>query len=154
MQLTTDLRPLLTYPDSQVMVSAAHVVGNMVKVAGANLPDSFFTKEVGQALQIMDGASACFTRLTSDSRQEVNRFSAVLLLHQFAVHDPLHFHPFVLRVLEKIWVPLRDSRVSVFLRCRLTSDNGARTRVDAAECVLGHCEDPRTIKRRGLPHDL
>lgn len=37
------------------MVSAAHVVGNMVKCAGANLPDSFFTKEVGQALQIMDG---------------------------------------------------------------------------------------------------
>lgn len=54
-ELIEDLRPLLTYPESQVMVSAAHVVGNMVKCAGANLPDSFFTKEVGQALQIMDG---------------------------------------------------------------------------------------------------
>jgi hypothetical protein len=49
------LRPLLTYPDSTVMVAAAHVVGNMVKLAGANLGESFFNKEVGQAIQMIDG---------------------------------------------------------------------------------------------------
>lgn len=38
------------------MVAAAHVVGNMVKLAGANLGESFFNKEVGQAIQMIDGA--------------------------------------------------------------------------------------------------
>ncbi|GMK56480.1 hypothetical protein CspeluHIS016_0303200 [Cutaneotrichosporon spelunceum] len=96
------LRPLLTYPDSTVMVAAAHVVGNMVKLAGANLGESFFNKEVGQAIQMID-----------DSRQEVGRFSSVLLLHQFAVHAPGQLYPFIPRVLEKIWIPLRDSRTMV-----------------------------------------
>lgn len=97
-----DLRPLLSYPDSQVMVAAAHVIGNMVKIAGANLGESFFQKEVGQAIQMID-----------DSRQEVGRFSAVLLLHQFALYAPGQFYPFIPRVLEKIWIPLRDSRTMV-----------------------------------------
>ncbi|WOO83672.1 Serine/threonine-protein kinase tor2 [Vanrija pseudolonga] len=96
------LRPLLNYPDSAVMVSAARVVGNMVRIAGINLGESFFTKEVNQALQMID-----------DTRQEVSRFSAVLLLHQFADNSPGLFMPFVPRVLDKIWVPLRDSRTMV-----------------------------------------
>lgn len=37
------------------MVSAARVVGNMVRIAGINLGESFFTKEVNQALQMIDG---------------------------------------------------------------------------------------------------
>lgn len=37
------------------MMAAAHVIGNMVQIAGVNLGDSFFTKEVGQALQMIDG---------------------------------------------------------------------------------------------------
>lgn len=50
-----DLRPLLTCTDSTVMVSAARVVGNMVRIAGATLGDSFFTKEIDQALQMLEG---------------------------------------------------------------------------------------------------
>lgn len=37
------------------MTNAANVVGNMVQIAGVNLGESFFTKEVGQALQMIDG---------------------------------------------------------------------------------------------------
>lgn len=50
-----DLRPLLTCTDSAVMVSAARVVGNMVRIAGATLGDPFFTKEIDQALQMLEG---------------------------------------------------------------------------------------------------
>ncbi|KAL7421428.1 phosphatidylinositol kinase-related protein kinase tor1 [Cryptotrichosporon argae] len=96
------LQPLLTCADSVVMLAAAHVVGNMVRIAGLTLGESFFQKEVGQALIMID-----------DSRQDTSRFSAVLLLHQFAIHAPGLFHPSVPRVLEKIWVPLRDSRTMV-----------------------------------------
>lgn len=73
----------------------------MVLIAGPNLGESWFTKEIGQALVLLE-----------DSRQEVGRFSGVLVLHQFAYNAPGLFHPFVPRVLEKIWIPLRDSRVS------------------------------------------
>lgn len=37
------------------MIAAAKVVGNMVEVAGAIMGESFFNKEVGQALQALDG---------------------------------------------------------------------------------------------------
>lgn len=37
------------------MVSAARVVGNMVRIAGATLGDPFFTKEIDQALQMLEG---------------------------------------------------------------------------------------------------
>lgn len=53
--ITSDLRPLLTCTDSAVMVSAARVVGNMVRIAGATLGDPFFTKEIDQALQMLEG---------------------------------------------------------------------------------------------------
>ena len=35
------------------------------------------------------------------------------MLHQFAHNAPSLFHPFVPRVLEKIWIPLRDPRTVV-----------------------------------------
>lgn len=34
------------------------------------------------------------------------------MLYQFAHNAPGLFHPFVPRILEKIWIPLRDPRVS------------------------------------------
>jgi FKBP12-rapamycin complex-associated protein len=37
------------------MVAAARVVGNMVRIAGATLGESFFSKEIGQALQMLEG---------------------------------------------------------------------------------------------------
>jgi hypothetical protein len=37
------------------MLSAARVVGNMVRIAGATLGDPFFTKEIDQALQMLEG---------------------------------------------------------------------------------------------------
>ncbi|RXK37153.1 atypical/PIKK/FRAP protein kinase [Tremella mesenterica] len=74
----------------------------MVRIAGVTLGESFFVKEVPQALQQLE-----------DSRQDVNRFSGVLLLHQFAINAPGLFQSDVPRVLDKIWTPLRDSRTMV-----------------------------------------
>jgi hypothetical protein len=37
------------------MMAAAHVVGNMVQLAGVMLGESFFNKEVDLALQMIDG---------------------------------------------------------------------------------------------------
>jgi len=52
----SDLRPLLVCTDSAVMSAAAHVVGKMVQVAGPNLGESWFQKEIGQALNQLEGA--------------------------------------------------------------------------------------------------
>ncbi|WWC91382.1 uncharacterized protein L201_006326 [Kwoniella dendrophila CBS 6074] len=96
------LRPLTTCSDSTVMMAAAHVIGDMVRSAPALHHEGFLLKEVGQALTMLE-----------DSRQEVGRFSGVLLLHAFAVNAPAVFQQWVPKVLEKIWIPLRDSRTMV-----------------------------------------
>jgi hypothetical protein len=33
------------------------VVGNMISIAGATLGESFFVKEIGQAIQLLEGNS-------------------------------------------------------------------------------------------------
>lgn len=89
----------------------------MVELSGPILGESFFNKEVGQALQLLDGRCFFFSALrskadTPDSRSEAGRFSGVLVLHQFASKAGAFFYQHVSRVLDKIWTPLRDSRVS------------------------------------------
>jgi len=51
--------------------------------------------------------------LIIDSRMEVGRFAGVLVLHQFAQFAPPFFYPHMKDVLQSIWYPLRDSRVSL-----------------------------------------
>jgi hypothetical protein len=53
--LMIDLRPLLTCNETVVMLAAAKVVGNMISIAGATLGESFFVKEIGQAIQLLEG---------------------------------------------------------------------------------------------------
>jgi FKBP12-rapamycin complex-associated protein len=53
-----DLRPLLTCNETVVMLAAAKVVGNMISIAGATLGESFFVKEIGQAIQLLEGMSS------------------------------------------------------------------------------------------------
>ena len=84
----------------------------MVELSGPILGESFFNKEVGQALQLLDGR-LIFDDTDLDSRSEAGRFSGVLVLHQFASKAGAFFYQHVPRVLEKIWTPLRDSRVSL-----------------------------------------
>ena len=55
--LISDLRPLLTCNETVVMLAAAKVVGNMIGIAGATLGESFFIKEIGQAVQLFEGES-------------------------------------------------------------------------------------------------
>lgn len=49
------------------MTNAANVVGNMVQIAGVNLGESFFTKEVGQALQMIDGETKAKVNVADSS---------------------------------------------------------------------------------------
>jgi len=58
--LILDLRPLLTCNETVVMLAAAKVVGNMISIAGATLGESFFVKEIGQAIQLLEGKSSCY----------------------------------------------------------------------------------------------
>ncbi|ORY29148.1 armadillo-type protein [Naematelia encephala] len=102
------LRPLLTCTDSTVMVAASKVVGTMVAIAGNILGDSFFNKEIDRARQMLE-----------DTRQDVSRFAGVLILSSFAHNAPGLFHPHIPRVLDKIWLPLRDSRSLVRERASL-----------------------------------
>lgn len=53
--LMLDLRPLLTCNETVVMLAAAKVVGNMIGIAGTTLGESFFVKEIGQAIQLLEG---------------------------------------------------------------------------------------------------
>jgi FKBP12-rapamycin complex-associated protein len=56
--LIQDLRPLLTCNETVVMLAAAKVVGNMIGIAGATLGESFFVKEIGQSIQLLEGGSS------------------------------------------------------------------------------------------------
>ncbi|OXG23734.1 FKBP12-rapamycin complex-associated protein [Cryptococcus neoformans Ze90-1] len=115
------LRPLTTCGDSTVMLPASLVVEDMVRNSPTLHTDTFLGKEVGQALVMID-----------DSRQEVGRFSGALLLYAFARAAPGVFHQYIPKVLEKIWIPLRDSRSVVRER---------------ASMLLSTCLD--TLKTRG-----
>ncbi|WVQ81658.1 hypothetical protein IAT38_003783 [Cryptococcus sp. DSM 104549] len=93
------LRPLTTCGDSAVMLPAASVVEQMVSSSSTLHTDIFLGKEVGQALVMIE-----------DSRQEVGRFSGSLLLHAFARSAAGIFQQYIPKVLDKIWIPLRDPR--------------------------------------------
>nr|ODN92931.1 atypical/PIKK/FRAP protein kinase [Cryptococcus depauperatus CBS 7855] len=96
------LRPLTSCSDSIVMFPAAAVVEEMVRQSPTLHTDTFLGKEIGQAMAMLD-----------DTRQEVNRFSATLLLTAFARSAPAVFFPYISKVLDKIWIPLRDGRTVV-----------------------------------------
>jgi hypothetical protein len=92
-----DLRPLLTCTDSTVMVAAARVVGNMVRIAGGTLGDPFFTKEIGQALQMLEGKSSpvadCYQVTVSSVysvliHQTLARRSAGSAVSSFSTNSP------------------------------------------------------------------
>ncbi|CAO1620602.1 unnamed protein product [Sympodiomycopsis kandeliae] len=97
------LKPNLPCNDAQVMIAASKALGRVSKFGGQSLGDQFIEFEVLRALDF----------LQAGDRNESGRYAAVLIIREMARNVPLLFHVYVQRVLERIWVALRDTRVLV-----------------------------------------
>lgn len=98
------LKPNLPCNDAAVMVEASKALGMLCKYGGHWLGDQFFEYEVARALDYLTGER---------ERNESGRYAAVLIIKEMARNAPHSFHPYVNRVLDRIWVALRDTRVLV-----------------------------------------
>ncbi|KAG8741303.1 phosphatidylinositol kinase- protein kinase tor1 [Ceratobasidium sp. 414] len=94
------VKSLLPSPDVNVMIAASKTLGRIAEMGGTAFADQIDV-EVPRALEA----------LQSDKPE--GRHAAVLVLRELARHSAAHFHPHVGLVLERIWLPLRDSRVLV-----------------------------------------
>ncbi|PWN43039.1 putative TOR1-1-phosphatidylinositol 3-kinase [Ceraceosorus guamensis] len=97
------LKPNLPCNDTQVMVAASKALGRVSKYGGHSLGDQFIEFEVMRALDF----------LQAGDRSESGRYAAVLIIREMAINVPLLFLAYVPRVLERIWVALRDAKVLV-----------------------------------------
>ena len=96
------LKPNLPCSDPQVMMAAARVLGRVSKHGGHSLGDQFVEFEVQRALDFLQG-----------ERNENGRYAAVLIIKEMARNVPYLFHTYVGRVMDHIWVALRDVKVGV-----------------------------------------
>ena len=96
------LKPNLPCNDPQVMIAAAKVLGRVSKHGGHSLGDQFIEFEVLRALDFLQG-----------DRNENGRYAAVLIIKEIARNVPYLFHAYVGRVIDHIWVALRDPKVAV-----------------------------------------
>ncbi|PWN23279.1 putative TOR1-1-phosphatidylinositol 3-kinase [Microstroma glucosiphilum] len=97
------LKPNLPCNDPQVMIAASKALGRVSKIGGHSLGDQFIEFEVLRALDF----------LQAGDRNESGRYAAVLIIREMARNVPHLFHVYVPRVLERIWVALRDTRLMV-----------------------------------------
>ncbi|PWZ00165.1 putative TOR1-1-phosphatidylinositol 3-kinase [Testicularia cyperi] len=97
------LKPNLPCNDASVMIAASRALGRVAYHGGQSLGDQFIEYEVLRALDF----------LQAGDRNESGRYAAVLIIREMARKVPQQFHPYVPRVLERIWVALRDARVIV-----------------------------------------
>lgn len=79
--------------------SSFHAVGRIAKITQG---EGFFDFEVDRALEMMRGGG-----------QEIGRYAAVLILYQLSSNAPAVFMRCVVSVLDMIWTPLKDHRVSL-----------------------------------------
>lgn len=87
----------LPFPDFAVMQAAATTLGKIVEVGVSTMfDDSFMRSEVDVAIQQL--------------QTENSRYAGVLILKELALHSPTVFYPLVSHVLDKIIIPLRDTR--------------------------------------------
>ena len=96
------LKPNLPCSDPQVMFAAARVLGRVSKHGGHSLGDQFVEFEMQRALDFLQG-----------ERNENGRYAAVLIIKEMARNVPYLFHTYVGRVMDHIWVALRDAKVAV-----------------------------------------
>ncbi len=84
-------------------LTTTHSKGRVSKFGGQSLGDQFIEFEVLRALDFLQGGD----------RNEGARYAAVLIIREMANNVPHLFHVYVGRVLDRIWVALRDARVLV-----------------------------------------
>ena len=97
------LKPNLPCSDVQVMIAASKTLGRVSHYGGQSLGDQFIEFEVLRALDF----------LQAGDRNESGRYAAVLIIKEIARNVPHHFHLYVPRVLDRIWIAIRDTRVIV-----------------------------------------
>jgi FKBP12-rapamycin complex-associated protein len=98
------LKPNLPCNDATVMIAASRALGRVCKHGAQSLGDQFMEFEVLRALDFLQG---------DKDRNESGRYAAVLIIKELAYNVPHLFHIYVNRVLDRIWVALRDSKVLV-----------------------------------------
>ncbi|WFD05627.1 non-specific serine/threonine protein kinase [Malassezia vespertilionis] len=96
------LKPNLPCSDPPVMIAASKVLGRIAKYGGHALGDQFIEFEVLRALDLLQG-----------EYNENGRYAAVLIVKEIARNVPYLFHVYVMRVIDNIWVALRDPKVAV-----------------------------------------
>ncbi|KAI7861526.1 armadillo-type protein [Spinellus fusiger] len=113
------LRNMLPYNDPLVMTPAARVLGRLA-VSSSTLTADLVDTQVEHALEWLQG--------------DRSRLAAVLVLRELAVNAPTLIYAYVPRILDLIWVALRDSRQLI--------------REHAADC-LSQCLD--IVQQRETP---
>ena len=98
------LKPNLPCSDATVMIAASRALGRVCKHGAQSLGDQFMEFEVLRALDYLQG---------DKDRNESGRYAAVLIIKEMARNVPHLFHIYVNRVLDRIWVALRDTKVLV-----------------------------------------
>lgn len=81
------------------MVAASKTLGRLAEFGGTAFADHVVELEVPRALGLLQ------------NDKDMGRYAAVLIMRELAKHSPGYFHTYVGRALEKIWIPIRDSRV-------------------------------------------
>ncbi|TIB14647.1 hypothetical protein E3P89_00930 [Wallemia ichthyophaga] len=96
------LKPALPCSDMNVMIAASQCLGHIARVGGAYLGEQFIDFEAPRALELLTG-----------DRSEGGRYAAVLIIKELAQNSPALFNTFVTRAIERIWIALRDPKVTI-----------------------------------------
>ena len=97
------LRMLLPGTEPQISVLAAKSLGHLATLS-STVTSEFVDFEMKRALEWLQA---------SGDRNEARRHSAVLVLAELTKNAPTLIFVFVPQILDLIWLPLRDSKVSV-----------------------------------------
>lgn len=93
------LLPSPSSPDVTVMTAAAKTLGHIAEISGNALGDHFIDVEIPKAIGLLQ------------TDKDTSKYAAVLIMRELAMNSPGQIHAHVGLVLDKIWSPLRDSRV-------------------------------------------
>jgi FKBP12-rapamycin complex-associated protein len=83
------------------MTAAATTFGKILQVGGPGFTENVLEMEVQRAVDLM----------TVD-KTEHGRYAGIVILTEIATHASGQFYRYVISILEKIVIPLRDPRVS------------------------------------------
>ncbi|KAI8344851.1 armadillo-type protein [Chlamydoabsidia padenii] len=86
---------MLPYNDPQVMIPAARALGRLA-ISSSTFTADFVDTQVEHALEWLQG--------------DRSRLAAVLVLRELAINAPTLIYAYVPRILELVWLALRDSR--------------------------------------------